>query len=349
MSPMSDARAAFLRLYEETRREVLVYLTARCGDPADVADLFQETYAEVYAALCRRGPAYVRRGEAFVKKLAAQQLHRHYARRRPRRDVALEFLAAPPRRPARPRLLPVTASAAAVAAALLLAVLPQRTPAGPTAPPAQIQAADAPRTPEPAEEPDPEPVPPDELHIHDLEDAPLAAAPDFALSQLLLEHAQYRTLAEFLDGWGWNPLPGRIPAGLSPAFDADSTWVYAVDPETGEVWDQASFLWREWPDGYDPLERTVTVVAASREILSCGILVPDAAMEPSTVGGVSMTLGRRETPYGPYTDGPDGEKTPAGYRPVWEADFQLRGLHLQVTAENLTEAEFLDVLRSMVD
>ena len=87
---MSDARAAFLRLYEETRREVLVYLTARCSDPADVADLFQETYAEVYAALCRRGPAYVRRGEAFVKKLAAQQLHRHYARRRPRRDVALE-------------------------------------------------------------------------------------------------------------------------------------------------------------------------------------------------------------------------------------------------------------------
>lgn len=85
--------AAFSRLYEETRRAVLIYLTARCADPADAADLFQETYAEAYRAICRRGPEYVEHGEAFVKKLAKQQLHKHYRRRTARPQVPLEDLA----------------------------------------------------------------------------------------------------------------------------------------------------------------------------------------------------------------------------------------------------------------
>ena len=90
----AEIAAAFRKLYDETRRETLIYLTARCADPGDAADLFQETYAEAYAALCRRGPAYVRNGEAFVKKLAAQQLHRHYRRRELRREVPLEAVEA---------------------------------------------------------------------------------------------------------------------------------------------------------------------------------------------------------------------------------------------------------------
>lgn len=84
--------AAFQSLYDATRRQILIYLTAKCGDPSDVADLFQETYAEVYAALCRRGAGYVEHGEAFVKKLAKQQLYRHYSRRQLRPSVPLETL-----------------------------------------------------------------------------------------------------------------------------------------------------------------------------------------------------------------------------------------------------------------
>lgn len=84
--------AAFHELYEATRRSVLIYLTARCADPADAADLFQETYAEAYRALCRRGPKYVEHGEAFVKKLAKQQLHKHYRRRAARPAVSLDAL-----------------------------------------------------------------------------------------------------------------------------------------------------------------------------------------------------------------------------------------------------------------
>ena len=84
--------AAFHRLYEETRRSILIYLTARCADPADAADLFQETYTEVYRALCRRGAGYVEHGEAFVKKLAKQQLHKHYRRRAARPAVSLDAM-----------------------------------------------------------------------------------------------------------------------------------------------------------------------------------------------------------------------------------------------------------------
>lgn len=84
--------AAFQRLYEDTRRSILIYLTARCADPADAADLFQETYTEVYRALCRRGAGYVEHGEAFVKKLAKQQLHKHYRRRELRPAVSLDAL-----------------------------------------------------------------------------------------------------------------------------------------------------------------------------------------------------------------------------------------------------------------
>lgn len=86
------ADAAFEAIYNATRRQTLVYLTAKCGDPADLQDLFQDTYAELYAVLRRRGGGYVRDGAAFVRKLARQQLHRHYSRRALRRDVSLEEL-----------------------------------------------------------------------------------------------------------------------------------------------------------------------------------------------------------------------------------------------------------------
>ena len=84
--------AVFQAIYDATQRQILIYLTAKCGDPADISDLFQETYAELYAVLCRRGPGYVENGEAFVKKLAKQQLHKHYSRRALRQQIPLDAL-----------------------------------------------------------------------------------------------------------------------------------------------------------------------------------------------------------------------------------------------------------------
>lgn len=84
--------AAFQSIYEATSRQILIYLTARCCDPDDIPDLFQETYTELYAVLCRRGVRYVENGEAFVKTLAKKQLHKHYSRRALRQPVSLDTL-----------------------------------------------------------------------------------------------------------------------------------------------------------------------------------------------------------------------------------------------------------------
>lgn len=77
---MSDAqaRAVFGRIYDETVKATLVYLTARCAQPADAADLLQEVYAEVFAALQKRGSSYIANPRAFVLRVARQKLSRHY-------------------------------------------------------------------------------------------------------------------------------------------------------------------------------------------------------------------------------------------------------------------------------
>ncbi len=174
---------------------------------------------------------------------------------------------------------------------------------------------------------------------------------DVGMSRLLLEHAQLWNMAEILEYWGCDPLPKALPEGLTPEFDEASRWQYAASPDGETVWDQFSFRWRErGKDGtaYDPLAPGLTVTVSGREIFQCGILLDRQDMEPSSVGGVTMYLGRRQMGYGPYTEAAAGPNQPAGYYDVLVAQFRWEGLYLDVTAENLTETEFVDVLYSMV-
>ena len=260
--------------------------------------------------------------------------------------VAREITAGRHRRP-RMRLMSAAALVAIVAAAGA-ALLPRLTV--PTADPAPAAAGTAPAA-ETAAGPAQQPNTASETVVfHDLPAEETAAALDVGMSKLLMEHSQPWTLAQILDYWGFDPLPDLLPEGLSPAFDDASTWQYA-DCD-GLLWDQFAFTWREHPagsEGYDPLERSLTVAAATGEIFQCGIWMFEEDMAPSEIGGVAMMLGRREMTYGPYTDGPDGERIPAGYYPLLEAQFEYGGLRFQVRAENVTEAEFLAALRSMVD
>ena len=61
-----------------TKKSVLAFITAKCGRTADINDIFQETYMELYATLRKRGADYVTNDKAFVLKLAKQKLARHY-------------------------------------------------------------------------------------------------------------------------------------------------------------------------------------------------------------------------------------------------------------------------------
>lgn len=69
----------FNDMYDSTNRKVLGYITARCGNTADIRDIFQETYMELYRVLLKRGPDYIENGEAFVMKLARQKVFRYYS------------------------------------------------------------------------------------------------------------------------------------------------------------------------------------------------------------------------------------------------------------------------------
>ncbi|MFD2171015.1 RNA polymerase sigma factor [Tumebacillus lipolyticus] len=74
-----NAKAVFHEIYDSTNRKVLVYITAKCSNTADIIDIFQETYIELYSVITKRGENYIENKEAFVMKLARQKVYRYYS------------------------------------------------------------------------------------------------------------------------------------------------------------------------------------------------------------------------------------------------------------------------------
>jgi len=58
---------------------VLAFVTAKCGSIADIGDIFQETYMELYKVLSKRGAEYITNEKALVMQLAKQKIARHYS------------------------------------------------------------------------------------------------------------------------------------------------------------------------------------------------------------------------------------------------------------------------------
>lgn len=79
---VQDVTPFFEKLYAESYDDTLLYLTRRCADPAQIPDLMQEVYAEVYSVLLQKGPDYFRRPKAFVQHVAKSKLCRYYGLRR---------------------------------------------------------------------------------------------------------------------------------------------------------------------------------------------------------------------------------------------------------------------------
>jgi len=78
---MSDPNTAsrFDEIYHSTNKAVLAFITAKCGRVADVGDIFQETYMELYRVLSKRGVDYVTNEKALVIRLAKQKIAKHYS------------------------------------------------------------------------------------------------------------------------------------------------------------------------------------------------------------------------------------------------------------------------------
>jgi RNA polymerase sigma factor (sigma-70 family) len=69
----------FNKIYDETYRKTLLYVTSKCGSIDDIPDMLQEIYIEVYSVIVKKGIDYVKNTEAFVMQITKTKLYKHYA------------------------------------------------------------------------------------------------------------------------------------------------------------------------------------------------------------------------------------------------------------------------------
>lgn len=77
----SDIVSHFEVIYDETYTKVLRFVMAKCSDTADIEDIVQETYLELYQLMKQRGVDYIVNEEAMVIQLAKQKIYKHYSLR----------------------------------------------------------------------------------------------------------------------------------------------------------------------------------------------------------------------------------------------------------------------------
>jgi len=73
------AVSRFDEIYDSTSRAVLAFITAKCRNTADISDIFQDTYLELYQILFRRGTDYVTNGKALVMRIAKRKIAKYYS------------------------------------------------------------------------------------------------------------------------------------------------------------------------------------------------------------------------------------------------------------------------------
>ena len=73
-----DIDSTFHQLYAQTYKLAASLITARCRQTADIGDILQEVYLELYRLLQRRGLDYIKEPEAIIRRLIKQQLFRYY-------------------------------------------------------------------------------------------------------------------------------------------------------------------------------------------------------------------------------------------------------------------------------
>jgi len=71
--------AKFDEIYNSTYKSVVSLVTARCNNTADISDIVQDTYMELYQLLNKRGIGYIQNDKAITLKIAKRKLSRYYS------------------------------------------------------------------------------------------------------------------------------------------------------------------------------------------------------------------------------------------------------------------------------
>jgi RNA polymerase sigma-70 factor (ECF subfamily) len=74
-----NAASRFNEIYDSTNKPTLVFITSKCKHTADISDIFQETYLELYQVLLRRGTDYVTNDKALILRIAKRKIARYYS------------------------------------------------------------------------------------------------------------------------------------------------------------------------------------------------------------------------------------------------------------------------------
>jgi len=77
--PDPKITSRFDEIYDSTSKPVLAYITAKCGCTADISDIYQETYTELYQVLNKHGVDYVTSEKALVMRIAKRKIARFYS------------------------------------------------------------------------------------------------------------------------------------------------------------------------------------------------------------------------------------------------------------------------------
>lgn len=158
------------------------------------------------------------------------------------------------------------------------------------------------------------------------------------------------TFSQLVDYLGRDIRPASIPKDLHSASVRDMAFTMIYKNDGSILYDSFSFYYQEKPGNpdYDPLERKLVISVSKMQLLrDCLYAWPEDTQE-TYLNGHAVQLGKCKMPYGPYTVVESGDNTPAGYYDLFVADFQFAGLDYQVVADNLTEAEFVETLSSML-
>lgn len=68
----------FNEIYDRTCSRLLIYITGKCHRVEDIADIFQETYMELFLFLQKKDWSLIRNEEAFLIKIAKTRIYKHY-------------------------------------------------------------------------------------------------------------------------------------------------------------------------------------------------------------------------------------------------------------------------------
>ena len=73
-----DPTTFFNKLYGKTYLKVVKYVTVKCSNPDDIADIIQEIYTEAYSVIVKKGVNYIDNENAFIMHLAKSKVYKHY-------------------------------------------------------------------------------------------------------------------------------------------------------------------------------------------------------------------------------------------------------------------------------